>query len=50
MQFLLLSPEGEDADKFNGEETEVVKESFTSQPDNISASCPLKHGESISKA
>ena len=47
---LLVGPEGEKAGKFEGEEAEVVKERFTSLPDGISASFPLKHGESISKS
>ena len=45
---LLLGPEGK-ADMFDGEETEVVKERFTSPLDGVSTSSPLKYGESISK-
>jgi hypothetical protein len=47
---LLLGPEDKEADMFDGEETEVVKERFTSPPDDVSASSPLKYGESISKS
>ena len=47
----LLSPEGGEGDKIvdgEGEETEVVKERFTSLRDGISALSRLKHGKSIS--
>jgi hypothetical protein len=39
---LLLGPKGEGADMFDGEETEVVKERFTSLPNGMFASSPLR--------
>lgn len=46
MDASLLGLEGDAGDKLedgNGEETEVVKERFTSLPDEIPASSTLKH-------